>query len=90
MKPQCEEGCILELAETPFVRVGDEIDYIWLIHFIGSACGRLIQPNFLMRDQEPGLYQIRIQAGFNEMIEILAINRIDLSEELIVSIIQKP
>src|SRR5439155_20117037 len=72
---------ILELAEAPLVRIGDERDELGSEDPVGSVGGGVGQIDLLVGNQQSVLDQVPIQARGHEQVVVLGERGIDLPVE---------
>jgi hypothetical protein len=87
---QCRQGGLLELAETPLVRIRDKRNFFGLNDAIGLIIQGQIGADLLMRNQQTPACQFGVKPGRNKMVKVGCIKSVYLAIKLIVFFKQKP
>ena len=75
------EGSVFELAEAPFVRVGDEFDGFRLDDFIAGGRIQRLDLYFLVGDEHSRAHQRLVQTRIDQPIIILLVDLVYLAIE---------
>ena len=76
---KCEERCLFQLAEAPFIGVGNEGNIFRLDNFVYGVRQGMLSSRFLMGYQPPGFAKSTVKAGTYQALVVVLITNVDLA-----------
>jgi hypothetical protein len=72
------------LAETPFIRIRDKGNALWLDYLVGTITGSVLDPDLSVTDQQPSINEMLAETRLQKQVELLLVGVIHLSVKLVV------